>query len=234
VTQLDHPITIESFALIDQEIEDHSFTPQEYDVVRRIIHATADFEFAALTHFSPTAIACGLDALSTGAPIVVDVNMVHQGIRRRVQQTFQNPIWVAVEQAERAEPGLTRTETGLLRCWQRCPQGIYVIGNAPTALLALCRCLDQRPDLAPALIVGAPVGFVAVEASKAMLARCPVPQILIQGRKGGSAVAAAVVNALLGMAWMQSPAAPQPNLATPSAPTPQLQPKAQFQQPHGQ
>ncbi|MGB3614831.1 MAG: precorrin-8X methylmutase [Elainellaceae cyanobacterium] len=204
VTQLDHPITLESFALIDQEMGSHNFTPQEYTVVRRVIHATADFEFAALAHFSPRAIACGLNALKTGMPIIVDVNMVHQGIRRRVQQTFQNPIWVAVEQAEQAEPGRTRTETGLLTCWKRCPQGIYVIGNAPTALLALCRCLQQNPANTPALVIGVPVGFVAVEEAKAVLARCPIPQILIQGRKGGSAAAAAIVNALLGLAWTEA------------------------------
>ncbi len=203
MTQLDHPITLESFAIIDRELEPHSFTASEYAVVRRVIHATADFEFAKLMRFSPTAIASAMRALQAKEPIVVDVNMVHQGIRRRVQQTFQNPIWVAVNEAERAAPGLTRTETGLLECWQRCPQGIYVIGNAPTALLALCRLLEQRPAASPAVVIGAPVGFVAVEEAKAALSERDIPQILIAGRKGGSAAAAAIVNALLGLAWAE-------------------------------
>ncbi|MGF1535018.1 MAG: precorrin-8X methylmutase [Elainellaceae cyanobacterium] len=204
MAQLDHPITLESFAIIDREIGPHRFAPQEYEVVRRVIHATADFEFAELMHFSPTAIATALTALRAQTPIIVDVNMVHQGIRRRVQQTFQNPIWVAVEQAQQAQPGRTRTETGLLQCWQRCPQGIYVIGNAPTALLALCHNLKQRQQPSPALVIGAPVGFVAVEDAKAALAQLSVPQIIVTGRKGGSAAAAAIVNALLGLAWGQS------------------------------
>ncbi|MGF1515526.1 MAG: precorrin-8X methylmutase [Elainellaceae cyanobacterium] len=213
MTQLEHPITLESFAAIDREIGPHSFTPEEYAVVRRVIHATADFEFAELMRFSPTAIASALAALRTKVPLVVDVNMVHQGVQRRVQQTFQNPVWVAVNQAEAAKPGMTRTETGLLQCWQRCPHAVYVIGNAPTALLALCRSLTQSRSLAqsyslaqsprvfPSLVVGAPVGFVAVAEAKAALAALEVPQILITGRKGGSAAAAAIVNALLGLAW---------------------------------
>lgn len=204
MTQLDHPITRQSFAIIDRELGPHSFTPDAYRVVRRVIHATADFEFARLLCISPTAIASGTAALQAGAPIVVDVGMVHQGIRRRVQQTFDNPIHVAVTQVEQANPGQTLTETGLLHCWQRYPQAIYIIGNAPTALLALCRCLEQNPSVQPALVVGVPVGFVAVEEAKAALAALAVPQILVEGRKGGSATAAAITNALLGIAWRRT------------------------------
>lgn len=197
---LNHPILEQSFAVIDREIGGHSFTPAEYAVVRRVIHSTADFEFKELLHFSPGAIAAGVAALRDRTPIVTDVNMVKQGIVGLVNRTFHNPILVAVEQAEVALQGKTRTETGLLRCWEQVPQAIYVIGNAPTALLALC---DRFASAAtkPALVIGAPVGFISVLESKAALAQVDVPQIRVTGRKGGSPVAAAILNALMVMAW---------------------------------
>jgi precorrin-8X/cobalt-precorrin-8 methylmutase len=91
------------------------------------------------------------------------------------------------------------TETGLLKCWQSYPEAIYVIGNAPTALLALCQQVANSSQQ-PSLIVGVPVGFVSVVESKAILAKLAVPQIRIEGRKGGSTVAAAIINALLVLA----------------------------------
>jgi len=132
-------------------------------------------------------------------PIITDVSMVKQGVAGLVQQTFNNPLISAVEQASVALPGKTRTETGLLQCLQRYPEGIYVIGNAPTALLALCNCLDSSRQ--PSTVIAAPVGFVAVTEAKAALARLAIPQIRIEGRKGGSPVAAAILNALLVLAW---------------------------------
>jgi precorrin-8X/cobalt-precorrin-8 methylmutase len=200
MTSFDHPIVMQSFAMIDAEIGDHRFSPAEYAIVRRVIHSTADFEFKSLIHISPEAIERGIDALRAGVPIVTDVNMVSKGIERSVRQTFQNPILTAVEQVEIASPGQTRTETGLCQLWQRLPNAIFVIGNAPTALLALCNCI-QRGDESPALVIGAPVGFVAVLESKAALKQTSVPQIRVDGRKGGSAVAAAILNALVGLAW---------------------------------
>lgn len=197
---LHHPIVLESFARIDQEIGSHHFSAAEYAIVRRIIHSTADFEFKQLVQFSEGAIAGAIAALRQGCPIITDVGMVRQGITTMVAKTFQNPIWVAVAATTTAAPGKTRTETGMEHCWQQVPQGIFAIGNAPTALQALCRCCRSAPVL-PALVIGAPVGFVAVEEAKAMLAATPVPQIRVEGRKGGSPVAAAIVNALLVLAW---------------------------------
>ncbi|MCU0569457.1 MAG: cobalt-precorrin-8X methylmutase [Oculatellaceae cyanobacterium Prado106] len=197
---LNHPILEQSFAVIDQEIGEHSFTPAEYAIVRRVIHSTADFEFKELIRFSPGAIEGAIAALRQTTPIVTDVTMVKQGITTLVSKTFQNPIISAVEQATQAAPGQTRTETGMLRCWADFPQAIYAIGNAPTALLALCHQIQvQNPqtDPHPTLIIGAPVGFISVLESKATLAQTPIPQILVEGRKGGSAVAAAILNALL-------------------------------------
>jgi precorrin-8X/cobalt-precorrin-8 methylmutase len=200
-TSLNHPILQQSFAVIDREMGEHDFSPQEYAIARRVIHSTADFEFKHLLRFSAGAIDRAIAALAAGVPIITDVTMVKQGMTTLVSKTFNNPILSAVEQASEAEPGKTRTETGLLRCWQDHPQSIYVIGNAPTALLALCDRLSSAPALTPALVIGAPVGFISVVESKAALAQLDVPQIRIEGRKGGSAAAAAIVNALVMLAW---------------------------------
>lgn len=194
-----HPIMEQSFAVIDSEIGTHNLSLAEYAIVRRVIHTTADFEFKHLLSFSPNAIAVGLTALRRGVPIVTDVNMVKQGIVGLVTKTFNNPVICAVEQASSALPGKTRTETGLLQCWQQYPDAIYVIGNAPTALLALCDRIASATIL-PALVIGAPVGFISVLEAKAALAKIPVEQIRVESRKGGSAVAAAIVNALIMLA----------------------------------
>lgn len=191
----------QSFAVIDREIGEHSFDPAEYAIARRVIHSTADFEFKELLRFSPGAIAGAISALRQQVPIVTDVSMVKQGISTVVAHTFQNPVISAIEQADTALPGKTRTETGILTCLEHYPEAIYAIGNAPTALLALCQQVSATCQ--PALVIGAPVGFIAVTESKAALAATSVPQIRVEGRKGGSAVAAAIVNALLVLAWQE-------------------------------
>ncbi|NJN01622.1 MAG: cobalt-precorrin-8X methylmutase [Leptolyngbyaceae cyanobacterium SL_1_1] len=195
-----HPILQQSFAIIDHEIGPHRFTPDEYAVVRRVIHSTADFDFKQEIRFSTTAIAVAKVALRATTPLILDVNMVKSGIQTLVKRTFQNPIVVAVDQAHQALPGKTRTETGMLACCRQYPGAIYIVGNAPTALAALCEAIAVG-WVNPALVIGVPVGFVGVEAAKTQLASLDVPQILVDGRKGGSAVASAITNALLVLAW---------------------------------
>ncbi|MEL4898168.1 cobalt-precorrin-8X methylmutase [Crocosphaera sp. Alani8] len=197
---LDHPIVKKSFNIIDQEVGQHNFSTLEYQIVRRIIHSTADFEFINLLKFSPTAIDNGINSLRNNIPIITDVTMVKQGIVNLVSKTFKNPIITAIEKAPDALPGKTRTETGLLQCYKEYPQGIYVIGNAPTALLALCQQIEEK-KLKPCLIIGVPVGFISVLESKRVLREIDVPQIRVEGRKGGSPVAAAIINALLILAF---------------------------------
>jgi precorrin-8X/cobalt-precorrin-8 methylmutase len=200
---LNHPILEQSFAIIDQEMGEHRFTPDEYAIVRRVIHSTADFELAKLIYFSPEVIASGITAIQHKVPIITDVGMVKQGITGMVSKTFGNQMIAAVEQASVALPGKTRTETGLLSCYRQFPEAIYVFGNAPTALLALCAELQQA-SVKPALVIGAPVGFISVVEAKEALAKTPIPQIRINGRKGGSPVAAAIINALIVLAWEKS------------------------------
>lgn len=202
MTQLIHPILEQSFAMIDSEIGEHSFTPAEYEIVRRVIHSTADFEFKDLIVFSPGAIEGAIAALRRGVPVVTDVTMVKQGVSGLMGRTFGNPLHSAVERVPVAPPGKTRTETGILQCFAEFPEAIYAIGNAPTALLALCKSLPNSP-IQPALVIGAPVGFVSVVESKEVLAQQNLPQIRINGRKGGSPATAAILNALIILAWQQ-------------------------------
>jgi precorrin-8X/cobalt-precorrin-8 methylmutase len=199
--RLIHPITAQSFAIIDSEIGEHSFTADEYAIVRRIIHTTADFEFKQLTRFTNGAISIALEAIMNCVPIVVDVGMVKQGIVGLLAKTFGNEVINALDFAsELTDRGdRTRSELGMRQCMQAYPEAIFVIGNAPTALLALCQPTDFV--FTPKLIIGAPVGFVSVLESKAALARSPYPHIRIEGRKGGSPVAAAIINALVTLAW---------------------------------
>lgn len=201
----------QSFAVIDQEIGEHNFNPTEYAIVRRVIHSTADFEFAQLIRFSEgaknanasrSAIASAIKAIQQQTPIITDVGMVKQGVAGMIGKTFGNPLIAAVEQVSEALPGKTRTETGLIQCFEQYPGAIYVIGNAPTALLALCTQLPTSP-IQPALVIGVPVGFISVIESKEALAQTSVPQIRVEGRKGGSPVAAAILNALMVLAWEQ-------------------------------
>ena len=196
MSKLNHPIVEQSFAIIDREVGEHHLSPQEYAIARRVIHATADFEYLNLLLFNSDAIAAGIEHLSQGIPIVTDVTMVKQGIKSLVSKTFNNPIISAIEEADLPEAGKTRTETGMLRCWAKYPQAIYLIGNAPTALLALCEQLTHA-QIKPALIIGVPVGFVSVVESKEALLKLNVPYITITGRKGGSPAAASILNALL-------------------------------------
>ncbi|MEL6787536.1 MAG: cobalt-precorrin-8X methylmutase [Cyanobacteria bacterium J06607_15] len=196
MSKLNHPIVEQSFAIIDREVGKHQLNEGEYAIARRVIHATADFEYLNLLQFSSGAINAGVSALRQGMPIVTDVNMVKQGILSLVQKTFNNPIISAIEQADVAKPGKTRTETGMLRCWEKYPQAVYLIGNAPTALLALCEQLEHS-KVKPALVIGVPVGFVSVVESKKVLLKSNVTYITIRGRKGGSPAAASILNALL-------------------------------------
>ena len=196
---LNHPIVQQSFAIIDREVGEHNFSHQEYEIVRRVIHATADFEYLQLLQFSDTAIAAGIAAIQNQAPIITDVTMVKQGISTMVNKTFHNPAIAAIDYAPVAAPQKTRTETGILKCCAQYPHGIYAIGNAPTALLALSEQI-RNSLISPSLVIGVPVGFVSVIESKQALTQLNVPQIVVRGRKGGSPVAAAIINALLSLA----------------------------------
>ena len=196
LSKLSNPIIEKSFAIIDEIVGSHNLNTAQYHIARRIIHTTADFEYLNLLQCSPNVIDIAIKSLMAKTTIITDVSMVKEGIRNMVAKTYDNEIVVAVKQAEKADGGKTRTETGLLKCCPQHPHGIYVIGNAPTALIALCDQIKAQ-KIKPALVIGVPVGFVSVLEAKNYLSQLDIPQIQIQGNKGGSTVAAAIVNALL-------------------------------------
>ncbi len=206
---LTHPITAQSFAIIDHEIGEHNFSQPEYEIVRRIIHTTADFEFKHLIEFSGDAIAKGIAAISQGQPIVVDVGMVKQGIISLVAKTFANPVINALDYAtDTAALDLKETKSaiGMRKCLELYPEAIFAIGNAPTALLTLCELTttESSCQFKPSLAIGTPVGFVSVLEAKSALLSSKLPYICVKGRKGGSPVAAAIINALVTLAWQNS------------------------------
>lgn len=207
---LPHEIERESFRIIRAELGPHHFTEAELAIVVRVIHATGDFEYAQLIRFHPQAIARGLAALRGGATLVADVEMVRAGIASHWLASFgghvvcdiRAPEVYALAQAE----GMTRSTAAMRRNAQAIHGGLVAIGNAPTALLEVLR-LVREAGVRPALVVGVPVGFVNAAESKSSLialagedAAWDVPYITTIGRKGGSSVAAAIINALLRLA----------------------------------
>jgi precorrin-8X/cobalt-precorrin-8 methylmutase len=189
-----------SFDIIDREAGEHDFNGQQWSIVRRMIHTTADFEFKDIVRFHPGAIAAGIEAIRSGKMIITDTNMVRVGIRTRdlapfgalVKCYMNNPLI-----HERAKSnGTTRARAAVDMALNDMKDGIYVIGNAPTALLRLIELINAG-QARPALIIGLPVGFVNAAESKAALMELDYPYISNLGRKGGSNLAASVVNALV-------------------------------------
>ncbi len=204
-------IEAESFRIIDLEVGPHSWAPPEWSVVRRAIHTTADFEYVRNMVFSPDAVARGISALRNARGIATDTTMALAGINRHLLERFgvRATCFVADSDVavEAKRQGMTRSILAMRRAAAEPGNGIFVIGNAPTALFELLR-LVRNEELRPDLVIGLPVGFVGAEESKEALIREAavrnVPFISSRGRKGGSNVAAAVVNALLIMADRQT------------------------------
>ncbi|MBM9537050.1 precorrin-8X methylmutase [Desulfobulbus alkaliphilus] len=195
-------IEAESFRIIERELGPTAFAPEEFAVVRRIIHATGDFSFAQTLRFHPRAIQAGLTAIRSGKNILVDVNMAASGISLALLTPFGGRVICRIKEPETAElaakNGVTRSDAAIVRAASD-NIGIVAIGNAPTALLKTMELIDQGL-FAPALVIGAPVGFVNAVESKQLLTKQPYPHITTLGRKGGTPVAVAAVNALLRLA----------------------------------
>ncbi len=202
-------IEAESFRRIEATAANHRFSPREWAVVRRMIHTSADFDYLTITCIHPAAIPAGVEALKQGRPVATDTRMLAAGIstgrlsRLGVEvKCFMDHPEVAAEAARR---GITRAAAAMQRALPQLAGGIVAIGNAPTALIAMLQLLpDGVPP--PALIIGLPVGFVNAAESKAALVATNYPYITAIGPKGGSAVAASVVNALAIMALEEAPA----------------------------
>ncbi len=195
-----HVTDAQSLAIIDGEIGDHVFSPAEYEIVRRVIYATSDFEYKSLIRFSEHALQAGAAALAARSTIVVDVPMVQVGIAYDIQNTFANPVYCSMEALTRPQKEKTRSAWGIETLAKRYPEGIFVVGQAQTALTALVDLIELE-EIRPALIIATPAGFVNVDADKERLQESLVPYITIDSRKGNAVVAAAIVDGLVDLAW---------------------------------
>ena len=200
-------IEARSFQIISDELAQASFViaPENELVVKRVIHTSADFDYARNLVFSEHATQLGVEALKSGCSIVTDTKMAAAGINKRVLGKFggtvHNFISDADVAAEAKERGLTRSAVCMERAATLGKPLIYAVGNAPTALVRLYEMLQaDEMECPPALIIGVPVGFVNVVESKELICELRVPHIVARGRKGGSNVAAAICNALLYLA----------------------------------
>lgn len=186
-----HPIEVESYEILRARLDLTDLPPLTRASVERVVHTTADPSWAGELVCDEAALAAGRAALLAGAPLVTDVRMVAAGITAR-------PVTVALDLAPGpAEPGSTRSAAGIRAAARTHPEGaVWAIGNAPTALAELLR-LAAAGELSTPLVVGLPVGFVGAMAAKAELRASGLPAVSNRGERGGAAVAAAVVNALL-------------------------------------
>lgn len=187
--------------IIERELGPHTFSAQELPVVKRVIHATADFELGRSLVFGRDAIAAGAAALRAGRPVVADVQMIPAGVNKERLSRWGCQVHCYISDpdvaAEAGEAGVTRAIMSMRKAARLVDGAIFAIGNAPTALLELVR-LAEAGEVRPSLIIGVPVGFVSAAESKERLigSPAPVPFISNRGRKGGTPVAVAIVNAL--------------------------------------
>lgn len=200
------PMRIEekSFEIITEEMGDklNDFDEQQLPIVKRVVHTTADFEYAELIEFSPDAVKIVQKSLTEGKSIYCDTRMIMAGINKRKTSklgiNLLNYVHDDDVRKKAKEKGTTRSMEGIEKAVKDDRIGIFVVGNAPTALFKLKELIDsglRKPDL----IIGVPVGFVGAAESKEILRKMAVPYITVRGRKGGSTVAAAIVNAVLKM-----------------------------------
>ncbi len=195
------PAAIEARSMQIIESELKTEIPEENRaVVKRVIHATADFDYAENLAFSPGAVEKALAALGRGCRIVTDTQMAKSGINKTAAGKLGCEIVCFMSDPDVAEEakarGCTRAQVSMEKAARLGGETIFAVGNAPTALLALRELMDEG-KVSPALVIGVPVGFVNILESKDAILSSSVPHIVARGRKGGSTVAAAIVNALM-------------------------------------
>lgn len=193
-------IEARSMEIIESELP-HPLAPENAAVIKRVIHTSADFDYADNLVFSPGAAARGVEALKGGCSIVTDTKMAMAGINKGVLAKFGGEVLNFISDpevaAEARARGVTRAAVSMEKAAGLRRPLVFAIGNAPTALVALYQLLEEGKLVRPALIIGVPVGFVNVVESKELILTLDVPHIVARGRKGGSNVAAAICNALL-------------------------------------
>ncbi len=196
-----------SFQIIEEEAGSHRFSTDQWPIVRRIIHTTADFEYLQTMQFHPQAVSAGIESIRSGRSVITDTNMARVGIRSKDLQRYGCHVrcFMADPQIHEIaqQHSTTRAAAAVDAAVAEMNGGIYAVGNAPTALMRLVE-LIEKGQARPALVIGLPVGFVNAAESKSALAAMQTPYITNIGRKGGSNVAASVVNALVILADQRS------------------------------
>ena len=191
-----------SFAIISEELEERTFAPHTEQIVKRCIHTSADFDYADNLCFSQDAAVKAMEAIKRGVSVVTDTNMAKAGINKVSLGKYGGSVHCFMADADVAEAarlhGTTRASESMKKAAAMGEPFLYAIGNAPTALVTLYD-LMQEGQVKPELIIGVPVGFVNVVQSKELIMSSDIPYIVARGRKGGSNIAACIVNALLYM-----------------------------------
>ena len=207
LTAAGRAIEHDSFAVIDREVGPHTYTPDQWPIVRRMIHANADFDFNGLTDFHPQAVNAGVAAiLSRRARVVADVEMICVGLSAPRLGHFGMTTHQFISDADVIDTARAQDTTRAVQAMRKAHRlglldgAIVGIGNAPTALIELVRLIQEK-GARPALVVGMPVGFVSAAESKDLMAKTSnTPWVVIRGRKGGSTLVVAAIHALLGLA----------------------------------
>ena len=191
-----------SFAIIDSEAGSHNFSAAEWQVVRRVIHATADFEFKDLLRFQPDAVRTGIEALLCGCSVLVDVKMITAGLNEDRLTAYGCSTHCFISDNDVIAAAKAANSTRALEAMRKAHRSgmldgaIVAVGNAPTALLETVRLVEET-GARPALVIGVPVGFVSAAESKEAALGLSTPYIVTRGRKGGSTIAVAIIHALL-------------------------------------
>lgn len=206
MTRLGQQIEHESFAVVDNEVGEHSYTEEQWPLVRRMIHATADFEFNGLTRFHPQAIIAGRNAILQSRPILADVEMICVGVSKPRLSHFGVGLHHFISDEDVIREAKAADSTRAVFAMRKAQRlnlldgAIVGVGNAPTALLELIRMIREE-HVRPALIIGMPVGFVSAAESKELLTEVTeVPWVITHGRKGGSTLVVAAIHAMLALA----------------------------------
>lgn len=209
LTQAGQQIEHDSFSIVDREVGEHHYRADQWPLVRRMIHATADFEFNGLTRFHPDAIEVGVAAMLNGKPIVADVEMICVGVSRPRLAHFGVELRQFISDPDVIEAAHAVNSTRAVQAMRKAQRqglldgAIVAIGNAPTALLEVVRLINEE-QVRPALIIGMPVGFVSAAESKQIVSELnDIPWIITHGRKGGSTLVVAAIHALLALAEAQ-------------------------------
>ena len=202
MTTMGRQIEDDSFSIIDREAGKHAFNSDQWEVIRRVIHATADFEYKDILKIHDQAIEAGINALENGCSIIVDVKMITAGLNRKRLDSYGCQVESYISDDDVIDEARAKNLTRAIISMQKAKSlgkldgSVIAIGNAPTALIEIVRLIKEE-GVKPALVIGVPVGFVKAVESKEQVLSLDTPYIVSEGRKGGTTIAVSIIHALL-------------------------------------